>query len=267
MTRILPALVALFSVACTAPAAEQPLRILQSTDQAVTIGTDAFSVTVHSSGRMDALQAGGVKYVSFIALYTSPSSFQTGKGVRAVQGETGEDRGIGPLPDSITAEKRGDRYFIAINRTAARKEICDGQPLYELHQTVEIAPNGVLRARYEFNWLRFCRIGRPTIYVALATETFADLTFWADYTTRCQHGAFSEGEDYAPFTKLKGPLRTMRVDCPAGPFDLWIDAGSSVTSTRWGERYNSIGLYVPKASGMMYPGVTSVVQFTIKVPL
>ncbi len=267
MTRILPALVALFSVACTAPAAEQPLRILQSTDQAVTIGTDAFSVTVHSSGRMDALQAGGVKYVSFIALYTSPSSFQTGKGVRAVQGETGEDRGIGPLPDSITAEKRGDRYFIAINRTAARKEICDGQPLYELHQTVEIAPNGVLRARYEFNWLRFCRIGRPTIYVALATETFADLTFWADYTTRCQHGAFSEGGDYAPFTKLKGPLRAMRVDCPAGPFDLWIDAGSSVTSTRWGERYNSIGLYVPKASGMMYPGVTSVVQFTIKVPL
>ncbi len=267
MTRILSALVALVSVACTARAAELDLRMLKSSDQAVTIGSEAFAVTVHSSGRIGSLQAGGTEYVSFIALYSSPSDFRTGKSVRAVQGEVGEERGIGPLPDTILAEKRGDRYFVAINRTAAREEICGGEPLYELHQTIEIAPNGVLRARYEFKWLRFCRVGSPTIYVALAGETFRDLTFWADYTTHCQHGAFSEGKEYAPFEELKGAVRTVQVDCPAGPFDLWIDAGSSVSSVRWGERYSSIGLRVPKTGKTMYAGVTSVVEFTIKVPL
>jgi len=265
MKLVLAGLVGLLAVSCTVRASELGLRILQSTDRAVTIGTQAFSVTVHSSGRIDALQAGGINYVAFIALYTSLSSFDTDNTVRAVQGEGG--RGIGPLPDAVSAEKRGDRYFIAIKRTAARQEICGGRPLYHLDETVEVAPNGVLRVRYEFAWLRFFAIGKPAVYVALTGDTFRDLTFWADYTTHCQRGTFGGGNGYATFEQLRGPLRALRVDCPSGPFDIWIYTDGSVTSARWGEQYSSLGLHVPKATGTVYSGVASVVEFVIKVPL
>ncbi len=136
MTRTSAALVALLTVACVAVAQPPPLRILESSDAAVTIGSEAFSVTVESTGRLANLQAGGTKSVSFVAMYSSPASFETGKGVRAVQGERGEARGIGPIPETIAAEKRGERYLVDIKRTAARKEICGGAPLYDLHQTV-----------------------------------------------------------------------------------------------------------------------------------
>ncbi len=265
MKRVLAGLVGLLVVSCTVRAAELDLRVLQSTDRAVTIGTDDFSVTVQSSGRIDTLQAGGINYVAFIALYTSLSSFDTDETVRAVQGAGSGD--IGPVPDAISAEKRGERYFIAIKRTAAREEICGGQPLYHLDETVEIGPNGVLKVRYEFTWLRFFATGKPAIYVALTGETFRDLSYWAEFPTDCQRGTFGEGNGYASFEQLRGPLRALRVDCPAGPFDVWAYRAGQVTGTRWGEEYSSIGLHIPKARGTVYRGVVSVVEFVIKVPL
>jgi len=264
MRSVMSAVLALLCMGGSISAAYPPLKVMQASDQAVTVGSEAFSVEVGSTGRVQKLQAGGVEYVSFIALYTGPTSFETGKSIRAVQGE-GPGRDLGPAPSSITAERRGERYFIPIRHVAAREEICGGDPLYELLQTVEIAPSGALNLRYEVTYLRFFQMGRPIIYVALAAKTFAGLTYWADYSGRCEHGVFTEDKEHTKFEGLDGPLRSMQVDCPAGPFTMWLDTDTRVTSTRWGDAYDSIGLAV--VGGQVYAGVRDVVQYTIKVPL
>ena len=265
MTRMSAVVLAVLCVASGAVAQPPPLRILESSETAVTIGSDAFSVKVESTGRLANLQAGGTEYVSFVAMYSSPASFETGKGVRAVQGESGEARGIGPVPETITAEQRGERYLVDIKRTAARQEILAGAPLYDLHQTVEIAPNGVVSLRYQFDWRRFFNPGSPTVYVALTAGTFGGLTYWADHSANCIRGEFAEGKDYTRYEGLKGSMRSMRAETPAGPFDLWIDTPNGVTSTRWGEQYCAIGLQVLRR--LVYPGTKSNVEFTIRVPL
>ena len=258
----------MLAVLCVVPvAAEQPppLRILEGSSTAVTIGNDAFSVKVDSTGRLSNLQAGGIEYVSFVAMYSSPTSFETGKGVRAVQGETGEARGIGPIPEKIAAEQRGERYVVNIKRTAERQEICGGAPLYDLHQTVEVAPNGTVNLRYEFAWRRFFDPGSPTIYVALAGPTFTGLSYWADHSDNCIKGEFTEGANYTKYEGLSGSMRSMRAETPAGPFNLRIDTSNGIVSTRWGEQYCAIGLQVLR--GLVYPGISSKVEFTIRVPV
>lgn len=249
---------------CAVEAAGLSLRILRRSDRDVTVGNEAFSVTVERSGRLSALQSGGTPYVSFVALYTGLRDHDTDKSIRAVQGESGG--GIGPLPESMSAEQRGERYVIAVHRTASRKEILDGAPLYELRQTVEVAPKGVVSLHYKFSWLCFCPIGSATVYVGLASETFTGLPYWADHTGHCERGEFAEGGDYSRLPGLRGPLRNLRVDTPTGPFCMWIDTDSKVTGTRWGTAYYSIGVGAG-LSGFAYPGIESQAQFTIQMPL
>jgi len=60
------------------------------------------------------------------------------------------------------------------------------------------------------------------------------------------------------------------VDGRGGPFDLWIDQGGSVQSSRWGEgQYYAVLLTVPKTgrNQPMYRGVTGTLQFSIKLPV
>ena len=247
----------------------QPLQVLKQTDTEVTIGNAAFSVVVKNSGRLQNIQARGTEYVSFVALYTNPTASRADETIRVVQGETGERRGIGPTPDRIVAQRRENHYFIALEQTASRPDSCYGAPLYDLHQEIEVAPNGVVRVRYQFDWRRFFRLNRATIYLGLTGSTFANLPFWADYTTHCNHGFFSALKQYETFEGLNGHLRALVVDCPSGPFHFWLDTNTTVTGSYWGESCSAIGVQVPEtASGQpMYSGATSVVEFTVKMPL
>lgn len=197
-----------------------PLRVLKQTDTELTIGNAVFSVVVKNSGRLRSIQARGTEYVSFVALYTNPTASHTDKTIRVIQGETGEGRGIGPTPDRIVAQRRGDHYFIALDQTASRPDLCGGAPLYDLHQEIEVAPNGVVRVRYQFDWRRFFRLNRATIYLGLTGSTFANLPFWADYTTHCNHGFFSVLKQYETFEGLSGHLRALVVGLSIRPGSL-----------------------------------------------
>ncbi len=249
--------------------AQRALQILERTQDAVTIGNETFSVTVENSGRLENLQAGGTTYVSFIALYPYIYSPELGHDVRAVQGEQ-PPSGLGPLPESIDIELRGDRYLVRIMRTVARDEVYEGAPLCEMAETIDIRPNGYVQLRYEFNWLRYFVPNSLCVALALRPDTFRESPFWADYTTHRVRGQFTDDKNYTRIEGLRGNLRTLQVDSPEGPFDLWIDECSSVQSSRWGEgRYYAVLLTVPKTGRdqPMYRGITSTLSFSIKLPI
>lgn len=251
-------------LACASVHAASPLRLVHRTPTKAIVGNEGFSVEVHSSGRLEKLKGGDTVYVSFIALYTYPVSLTTGKAVRAVQGES-SGRGIGPIPETMFIEKRGERYFISITRTAMRKEIRSGDPLYDLHQRIEIAPNGAVAIDYEFTWRSFHRVGSPTIYVALDADVFDGASFCSDYTTHCEQGRFTPGSQYSSFPGLKGQLRTLRTQTKTGTFDLWVNSKTHVNAVRWG-KHHSIGLKVTP-DRFVDSGTRAGVQFTIRIPL
>lgn len=263
------AIVASLLVTCLASAQPQPVHVLERTEHFVTLGNDAFSVKVERTGKISDITANGRQYVWLLTLYTTPVTFDTGKGLRAVQGETSPG-GIGPVPELPEPELRGDCYVLTISRDCSREEIYGGQPLYHLTQTIEVHPEGYLHLRYEFDWLRFFVMSSATLNVVLNAEQFTGRTFWADYGGYVSQGSFTEGADYSRHEGLRGALRTLEVACDAGPFHLWVERGEQVSGSRWGStKYYPVGLAVPKAGrrAEIYPGTHSVLELSIKLPV
>ncbi|MFO7947153.1 MAG: hypothetical protein R6V19_10080 [Armatimonadota bacterium] len=240
------------------------LSVIEQTDSAVTIGSEAFSVQVQNSGRIEAVKAGDTEYVSFIALYTQPSAFRSDDNVRAVQGE-GEGRNLGPVEAPISVEKRGERYLLHLHRTAAREEIRNGQPLYTLDETIEISPQGVLNISYHFHFLRICAIGGPTVYVALNSQTFDGQSYTAIHRNYGVHGTFSAAEGVREYPGIEGDMRSLWADFPSGQLALWTSGAERISSVRWGDRYMSVGMRVGR--GLWYPGTEKTLHFTLKIPL
>ncbi len=263
------ALIGLLFSASVGWAQGEPVRVLERTEHAVTLGTDAFSATVDRTGKLSAIKVGGREYVWMIALYTTPVTFDTGKGLRAVQGETGKG-GIGPAPELPEPEQRGECCVVTISRDCSRQEIDGGDPLYHLTQTIEVHPEGYVHLRYEFDWLRFFVMNNADLNVVLNAEQFTGRAFWADYGSYVRRGIFTEGKDYSRMEGIKGAVRTLEVDCEAGPFDLWVDRGGSVSAARWGgTKYYPVSLRVPNAGHHteVYPGTRSVLELSIKLPM
>ncbi|MGC9317428.1 MAG: hypothetical protein ACP5KN_05260, partial [Armatimonadota bacterium] len=109
--------------------------MLDESPDSVALGTDAFSVRVDHTGRLGPLTVGETEHIWLIALYTTPISFETGEDVRAVQGETSRG-GLGPPPERVHADLRGESATVVISRNCLREEILGGQPLYHLTQII-----------------------------------------------------------------------------------------------------------------------------------
>ncbi|HCU37953.1 MAG TPA: hypothetical protein DGT21_21725 [Armatimonadetes bacterium] len=244
-----------------------PLELLKRTETLVTVGSERISLTVADTGRITALKAGAAEYIPFISLYSSPRASETAEALRAVQGETGEGRGLGGNPSPIAVEQRGERLLIHTDVTTARPEFADGQDLYRLRECVDVAPNGTVSLTYRFDWLRLLLIDHPYVAIALAADVFADAPFVADYTGERRSGTFSAGEAYTRLDALQGAVRTIHCTLPAGVLDIWFDEASNVGSSRWGQYY-VLTPNVPGTTyrGWVYPGTSSTLRFTIKLP-
>ncbi len=244
-----------------------PLEVLKRTDTLVTVGSERISLTVADTGRITALKAGATEYIPFISIYSSPRSSETAEALRAVQGETGEARGLGGTPLPMVVDQRGERLLIHTDVTTARPEIANGQDLYRLREWVDVAPNGAVTVTYLFDWLRLLLIDHPYVAIAVAADVFADAPFVADYTGERRSGTFSAGEAYTRLDALQGAVRTIHCTLPAGVLGIWFDEASNVGSSRWGQYY-VLTPNVPGTTyrGWVYPGTSSTLRFTIKLP-
>lgn len=244
-----------------------PLQVLKRTETLVTVGSERISLTVADTGRITALKASATEYIPFISLYSSPRASETSETLRAVQGESGEGRGLGGTPSPIVVDQRGERLLIHTDVTTSRSEIADGQDLYRLREWVDVAPNGAVSITYRFDWLRLLLIDRPYVAIALAADVFADSPFVADYTRETQSGTFASGEAYTKLDALQGGIRTVHSMLPGGALGIWFDEASEVGSSRWGQYY-VLTPNVPGTTyrGWVYPGTSSTLRFTIKLP-
>lgn len=264
----LPGLLALMLLAPAVFAAPYPpLQVLKRTETLVTVGSERISLTVADTGRITALKAGATEYIPFISLYSSPRASETAEALRAVQGESGEGRGLGGTPSPIVVDQRGERLLIHTDVTTARPEIADGHNLYRLREWIDVAPNGAVSITYRFDWLRLLLIDRPYVAIALAADVFADTPFVADYTRETRSGTFASGEAYTKLDALQGAIRTIHCMLPGGAVDIWFDEASAVGSSRWGQHY-VLTPNVPGTTyrGWVYPGTSSTLRFTIKLP-
>lgn len=254
------------SVAASSAASGQ-VRVLEDGGTYVVVGTDDFSLRIDRSGAIGPIMVGDTEWSWLIRLYTTPISFETGKPIRAVQGESG--RGLGPLPDTVQAQQRGECVSVVIVRQAAREEIRGGAALYQLTETVTVHPGGLINLRYEFDWRRFLRMHRADLVIALRAAPLDGCPWWADFTSHVLHGTISADPDIHSLAGIKGDMRTFTVDCGEGDLQLWINEGDDVTVQRWNPKDYAFFLHVPHTGYLaeLYPGVRSVLDVDIVLPL
>jgi len=253
--------------ALCAPAVAEPVRVLEDGGSFAVVGTDTFSVRVESSGAITRIMVGETEWSWLIRLYTSPISFETGETIRAVQGEGA--RGLGPVPERIRPELRGEACSIVIEREAAREEILAGEPIYRLTQTVTVHPAGRIGLRYEFEWLRFVQMRGAQVIIALRAAPLDGCEWWADFTSHVLHGTISAEPDAKSLDEVKGALRTFTADCGAADLSLWIADSGRVTAQRWNPQDYAFFVYVPHTGygTEVYPGVRSVVDLDLVLPI
>ncbi len=267
MSRVCVCMAALLLASMATADVCPPLEVLKRTETAVTVGNERIGLTVEQTGRITGLRAGETAYIPFISIYSSPRGSETAEALRAVQGESGEGRGLGGTPSPMLIDRRGERLLIHTDVTTARQEIANGQSLYRLREWVDVGPNGAVTVTYLFDWLRLLLIDHPYVAIALAADVFADMPFVADYTEQRRSGTFSAGDAYTRLDALQGAIRTIHCMLPGGVFDIWFDEASNVGSSRWGQYY-VLTPNVPGTTyrGWVYPGTSSTLRFTIKLP-
>lgn len=233
----------LLGVAAIAGAQTDRVRVLEDGGSYAVVGTDAFSLRVDRSGAIGEVMVGETEYCWLIRLYTTLLATDTGEPVRAVQGEGA--RGIGPVPDTVNPELRGDTCSIIIRREAARAEVFDGAPLYHLTQTITVHPTGYLNLRYEFDWSRTFRLGGASLVIALRAAPLAGCQWWADFTGRVLRGRISDLPDTNSLEGIKGALRVFTVDCGDADLGLWVNDSGRASVQRWNQQDYAFFMEVP----------------------
>jgi len=253
--------------ALSSAASGEPVRVLEDGGSFAVVGTDEFSLRIDSSGAIGQVMVGETEWSWLIRLYTTPISFETGEGIRAVQGEGA--RGLGPVPETIRPELRGDTCSIVIEREAAREEILGGAPMYHLTQTVTVHPTGRIGLRYEFEWLRFLQMRSAQVIIALRAAPLDGCAWWADFTSNVLHGTISAEPDAKSLDEVKGALRSFTVDCGDADLSLWIADSGRVTAQRWNPQDYAFFVRVPHTGygTEVYPGVRSVVDLDLLLPI
>lgn len=238
----------LLGAAAVVGAQTDRVRVIEDGGSYAVVGTDRFSLRVDRSGAIGQVMVGETEYCWLIRLYTTLTDSTTGEPVRAVQGEG--DRGIGPLPDAITPELRGQTCSIILPLVGARDQVLGGEPIYRLTQTVTVHPSGYINLRYEFDWLHMVRLGGANLVIALRAAPLAGRQWWADFTTNLLRGRVSDLPDTNSLADIKGDLRVFTVDCGEADLGLWINDSGRVTAQRWNPQDYAFFLDVP---GLGYP--------------
>lgn len=255
-------------VASAAHAQTDAVRILDGDTGRAVLGTDQFSLRVDRTGAIGEVLVGETEYCWLIRLYTSPTAPETGETVRAVQGETSVG-GLGPPPDALSPEIRGETGSVVIRRTCSREEIAGGAPLYDLTQTITVHPSGLINLRYEFDWRRLLELRSADLVIALRAEPLDGCPWFADFTSHAIGGVIDAAPDAASIPIRNQNLRTFTAECPSGELHLWLNDGGQVSVQRWNPQDYAFFFDVPHTgrAGPLYPGVRSVLDVDLKLPV
>ena len=255
-------------VAAIAHAQTDAVRVIESDATSAVLGTDDFSLRIDRTGAIGEVMVGGTEYCWLIRLYTRPIVPETGEGVRAVQGEVSRG-GLGPAPEGVQPEIRGENASVIIRRTCSREEIAGGAPLYDLTQTITVHPSGLVHLRYEFDWRRMLQMHSADLVIALRAEPLDGCAWYADFTSHTAGGVIDAAPDASTIPIRNQPLRTFTAECPGSYLHLWANEASTVSAQRWNAQDYAFFLSVPHVSRAypIYPGVRSVLDVDLKLPV
>lgn len=255
-------------IASPAHAQTDAVRILDSDTGSAVLGTDDFSLRIDRTGAIGDVMVGGTEYCWLIRLYTRPIVPETGEGIRAVQGETSRG-GLGPPPESIAPEIRGENASVVIRRTCSREEIAGGAPIYDLTQTVTVHPSGLVNLRYEFNWLRLVQMHSASLVIALRADPLDACAWFADFTSHTAGGVIDAAPEAKSIPVRNQSLRTFTAQCPDADLHLWVNRGDSVSVQRWNPQDYAFFVAVPHVSRTfpIYPGIRSTLDVDFKLPV
>ncbi|MBD3293771.1 MAG: hypothetical protein GF393_12675 [Armatimonadia bacterium] len=255
-------------IASATHAQNDAVRVLGSDIGWAALGTDQFSLRVDRTGAIGDVMVGETEYCWLIRLYTRPIVPETGEGVRAVQGEI-SNGGLGPPPEGIAPEIRGENASVVIRRTCGRDEIAGGAPMYDLTQTVTVHPSGLVNLRYEFDWLRLVQMHSASLVIALRAEPLDGCAWSADFTSHAAGGTIDAAPEAKSIPVRNQPLRTFTAQCPDADLHLWFNRGDSVSVQRWNPKDYAFFVSVPHVSRTfpIYPGVRSVLDVDLKLPV
>ena len=258
-------LATLLIAAASMPAEE--VRILESAEDWAVVGTDDFSLRIDRTGAIGKVMVGETEYSWLIRLYTTPVVPETGEGLRAVQGEGG--RSLGPPPEQFLVEQRGEIVCAIIRQVAARDEIYQGEPLYNLTQIVTIHPSGLVNLRYEFDWLRLLDFKGASLIMALRAAALDGCRWWAEMPPDRLGGIISAAPEARSLDAIKGPMRTFVARCEGEELHLWVNESGRVTAPRWNPDDYAFTLQVPHTGheGSVYAGLQSVIDVDLKLPV
>jgi hypothetical protein len=228
------------------PAAPEAVRELSRQGPSVTLGTSAFRLTVEPTGTLRDVRVSDTQLLSFIALYTTPTSPETGKGVRGCQAET---PGLGDRPPQMDVTTSDGAAQVAITRVCSHPQVLDNAPLWRLVETVQVSPRGELHVRYRCHFDRLLRWGGFSVAVALTMDAVRDRALEAylpGLTVPAQVPARLPTRDEARETM------GARVETSAGPLGLWLGGTRRCEIQDW-TRYLTF-LAAPEA--MPHSGMT-----------
>ncbi len=255
-------------LALSAYARAERVRVLESDAHSAVLGTDDFSLRVGRTGAGGGVTVGETEYCWLIRLYTRPDIPGEDGTVRAVQGEVSRG-GLGPPPETVDPQIRGENASVVIRRTCARDQIDAGAPMYDLTQTVTVHPSGLINLRYEFDWLRLVDLHSASLIMALRAAPLDGCRWYADFTSHTESGVIDAAPDARSIAIRNQKMRTFTAQCAAADLHVWINRGSEVSMRRWNPKDYAVFIQVPNVSrhAPVYPGVRSVIDVDLKLPV
>jgi hypothetical protein len=224
--RCLTMICAVLAAACL-PAQDEAVRVLSRNGQAVTIGTARFRATIEPTGTIRNVCAGETQLVSFIALYTSPTSPETGQTVRGCQAET---PGLGDRPPQMDLSFAGGAAQVVITRVCSHPQVLGNAPLWRLRETVRLSPRGELDLRYACSFDRLMRWGGFSLATGLTMEAVRGKPLQAFLPGLTVPGEVPGG---LPDREHTRGLMGARVGSGAGPLEMWFGGTSRVDMQDW----------------------------------
>ena len=205
----------------------EAVRELSRRDQTVTLGTARFRATVEPTGTLRDVRVGETQLVSFIALYTTPTSPETGKGVRGCQAET---PGLGDRPPQVDVSFADGAAQVVITRVCSHPQVLDNAPLWRLRETVRLGSRGELDLRYQCSFDRLMRWGGFSLATALTMDAVRGKALQAFLPGLTVPGEVPGG---LPDREHTRGLMGARVESGAGPLELWFGGTSRVDVQDW----------------------------------
>lgn len=239
----------------------EAVRELARTDQAVTLGTSQFRVSVERTGTLRNVRVGETQLVSFIALYTTPTSPETGKGARGCQAETPGLGDRAPQMDVTCAEGGAQ---VAITRVCSHPQVLDNAPLWRLRETVRVSPRGELDLRYECHFDRLLRWGGFDLVTALTMEAVRGKPFQTFLPGLTIPG---EAPGNLPDRDHSQGLMGARVESGAGPLALWFGGTSRVQMQDWSQYLSFLAAPAQMPHGGLYTYRDTETCFTVALRL